>query len=102
MKGNMSGMGKLRKLNSKSGVQRTGDICLHIFIATKFYEVFSGKQLCQDIKILQCFGDGVSPQNVEEFYYPYMTACPIKLHRKNRGIHIAVFLIEVVKFLADV
>ena len=33
------------------------DTCLAIFKATIFYEVFSGKQPCQDIKILRCFGD---------------------------------------------
>jgi hypothetical protein len=32
-------------------------VCLTIFTATRFYEVFSGKQPCQDIKILQRFGD---------------------------------------------
>jgi hypothetical protein len=35
-------------------------ICLDVFNVTKFFDIFSGKQLCDDIKILQHFRDRVS------------------------------------------
>ena len=37
------------------------NIHLDIFTATKFYEVFSGEQPCQYIKMFQCFEDQLRP-----------------------------------------
>jgi hypothetical protein len=37
--------------------QELGGICLDTFTVTKFSEAFSGKQMCQYIKMLRCFKD---------------------------------------------
>jgi hypothetical protein len=42
-------------------LQTTKNICLDIFTATKFYEVFLDDQLCQNIKMFRRFEDQLRP-----------------------------------------
>jgi hypothetical protein len=55
------------------------NIYLEVLMATKLCEVFSGRQLFQEIYKIQSFRDGVSLQNVGFCKHPDVAVCPIKL-----------------------